>query len=72
MGDYEDIVKRVDAKRRTSMREDIKEILTQNRMILELNMKIAELVFHNPIVSMDPTFTGLDDAVKDKEPGSQL
>lgn len=59
----------------TPMAEDVKEILAQNRMILELNMRMFdEMICYskNPIVSMDPTFTGLDDAIKNIKPGSQL
>ncbi len=60
---------------RTPMAKDVKEILAQNRMILELNMRMFDEMIRylkNPIATTDPTFTGLSDTIKDKGPGSQL
>ena len=57
---------------RTPMAEDVREILAQNRMILEFNMKIVEFILHNPphIVNLHDTLK--DDVFKDVRPGSQL
>ena len=58
--------------RRTAKAEDIKEMLTQNRMILELNRKIIDIMepYKEPIVSLHDTLK--DDVFKDTKPGSQL
>ena len=60
------------AIRRTAKAEDMKEILVQNRMILELNRKIIDIMepYREPIVNIDATH--IDKMMKDTKPGSQL
>jgi len=65
----------LEGPKRTPMAEDIKEILAQNRMILELNAKIVKKMLkfvENPIVHMEAAGFNKEDILKHTGSGIEL